>query len=137
MKKLWHLINFALLLGTLALSYKYYTNALDDIPDYFNWVMAIGIVGISLAQTFFFIIGGSILGAVQGGMFESMRLGLMVGGMLAIGRLWPFALAWTAGAFLFSTSTILHTAGAAIITLICFMMNRAVKYLWSELFVNQ
>lgn len=133
MKKLWHLLNLLLLLGTLALAYKFYTNALDDIPDYFNWIMAAGIIGISLAQTCFFVIGGSIFGAVQGGMFESMRLGLMVGGMMAVGRLWPFALAWTFGAFLFSPNTILHTALGLLATLVCFMVNRAVSYLWSEL----
>lgn len=124
------LIHTLLLLGTFVCASNYYMNFQYDIPEYFYWFVFIGVIGVSVAWSFFHVVGGSLFGLAGGDVSDGVKMGAILGLGDALGRLWPYFFAWAGAAFFFAEGEQWHTYAALGGMAVCFVIKQMMRYIW-------
>lgn len=96
-----------------------------SFPGWLYWALLIAVAGVSLVVALFHVVGGGLFGATAGGVLTGMKHGLILGGVEAFGRLWPYAVALALSSFFFNATAKWHT----VIFILLAMAMFAVKYL--------
>lgn len=127
------LIHLFLVAGTFVVACDYYHDFGMELPEWFRYFVAIGVLGISVVWTIIHVIGGSLMGLAGGTALDGVKMGFLIGSAWSLGRLWPYAFAWAGGAFFFATEyPIWHTIIPAIAGVLCLITSFVIKYLWAQ-----
>lgn len=116
---------------TLALSANYFGHLNYQVPDVVYYGVVVAVFGVSLLIALGNMIGGGLMGLTAGGVWDGMRLGLILGIGTAIGRLWPYMLIIAAVAFIYKVAAwvwILSLLGGAI----CYGVHYLMRMIWSH-----
>jgi hypothetical protein len=128
-----NVIHIFLIAGTFALSCDYYGDFGIAVPEWFQYFVGFGVLGISIIWTLIHVIGGSLMGIAGGTALDGVKMGLLIGGAWSVGRLWVYAFAWAGGAFFFAKEyPIWHTVIPVITGIIFLIINLTVKYIWNQ-----
>ncbi len=114
---------------TLALTYAYYVEVNVDIPDWAYLFLGIAVIGVSLVIAIGHVIGGGLMGMTAGGILNGMRLGIMLGLSVSLGRLWPYMLIISVVAFIAHAPT-WHWVTSMLLGLLFLGINLVTKFLW-------
>ncbi|MFT7144520.1 MAG: hypothetical protein ACI9TY_001675 [Alphaproteobacteria bacterium] len=127
------LVHTILLMGTLALTYEYYGNLKEGIviPPIVHTIVYFGVLGVSVIWALAHAMFGAAMGVAAGGIVEGIKMGLTIGVGMSIGRLWPYILAFSVGAFL-NHAVIWVVVGSALLGLVCLGVNSMMKYIWGN-----
>ncbi len=133
-KGIFHILQFLLAIAVLAISTSYYDSSVIEyvIPEYIYWFAIIGVPGLSLLVAGFSLVGGGFFGIVGGTFLEGLKMGLLIGLTNGIARLWPYLLAWSAGAY-FGNQPLLKVIGIALIGAVVYSLHLAVNYFWHNI----
>jgi hypothetical protein len=137
MSFLFNIFQLVLATCTFVVGYVHYAPGIMPAaaPDWLAPVLVdivlFGVVGVSVVLALGHVVGGGFFGMVGGNILDGMRLGLVLGLGMAIGRLWPYILAW-GGAGYFAKAPALHWVGAVVAAVICFGLYRVLIYFWSD-----
>lgn len=131
MKILLGFLHTLLIMGTFAVSYNYYQGFPYEIPLFFYIFLGLGVVGVSVVWVVGHIIGAGAFGLAGGDFWDGMKMGAMIGGCQALGRLWPYMLAWAFGAF-FGEGPNWHTVVSFVMFMAMLAVSRLVAYIWSK-----
>lgn len=132
----WFVLQGLFFMGVVALGADTYINAGQgfgyEIPQWFYLFVGLGVIGIPAFWAVCHIIGGGLFGMAAGGIWDGMKLGFVLGGGMAVARLWPYAGAWGVGTFV--------GEGPIWIVVVSFMLagflyglNKFVMYFWRNL----
>jgi hypothetical protein len=127
-------INSIVVLGVVALSIDYYDPSMIayKIPDMVTQLVLLAVVGVSIFWTVCHVVGGGLLGMAAGGVFDGVKMGLLLGIGLGISRLWPHTLAWAMGAFV-AQGPVWHIVLLVVAALTLFGLNSVMRYFWGSI----
>lgn len=128
-------VHGVLMAGTLVIAGDYYGEfqeyANQGWYNWFKYFVYAGVFGVSVLWAFGHAVGGCIMGMAAGGIWEGLKMGLILGGGLSIGRLWPYMLTLGVGSFLFYNNW-LHTIVLVVVGVACLGVNLSIKFIWSH-----
>jgi hypothetical protein len=134
LKLLFGLISSIVVLGVAALSVDYYDPGMIayKIPDIVTQLVLLAVVGVSIFWTVCHVVGGGLLGMAAGGIFDGIKMGLLLGIGLGISRLWPHTLAWATGAFV-AEGPVWHIVLLVVSAVVLFGLNSTMRYFWGSI----
>lgn len=136
LKPILFIINALLISSVFALGVNEHINSGEGfgyiLPEYFYIAVAVGVLGVSVVWTFLHVLGGCLFGIAAGGLWDGIKLGLLLGLGLGLSRLWPYVMAWTAGIFA-GNAPLLPILGWGFLAIILFGLNRMVMYFWNNI----
>lgn len=125
------IVHFILMMGTLALTYEYYDNLEYNIPKVVHTIVYAGVLGVSVVWAIGHALFGAAMGIAAGGVMDGIRMGLILGFGMSVGRLWPYVLTFAVGAFLCQAQTWVIVA-SALAGFVCLGINTMVKFFWGS-----
>lgn len=129
-KTLFHIAQTFLMMATFAASCHYYERFDVVVPPVLYIILGFGIIGVSVVWFLFHLLGGGIFGVASGGIINGLKIGGTIGLGMSLGRLWPYAMIWAAGAFFFGPPW--HTVAAFLLGMFLFVVNRLMGYVWER-----
>lgn len=120
-----------LVLGVVALTYDYYGQLDYELPDIIKYVVYAGVLGISVLWALLHAFGGGLMGMAGGDILDGIKLGSILGMAMAVGRLWPFLIAFSVGSFL-CQAVWWHWVTAAALGVCCLAVHLGVNFIWSH-----
>lgn len=132
MKILFRIIEGVLWLAVFARAVKYYEPTLQEqVPLWMDMAIVVGVVGVTVLVAVGHVVGGGLMGLSAGGVLNGMKLGLLLGLSMGIGRLWPYLFAIAMASGLFNAPWYhWHTWIFLAMTVIALGLNLIVKYMW-------
>lgn len=120
-----------LMLGTLALTYDFYGQLDAPLPEVITWVVYLGVFGISVGWALVHALLGCLMGMAAGGIWDGLKLGVILGGLLSIGRLWPYLITFSIGSFLCQSPLWLIIV-PFLLGLACLGIYTFTKFMWGQ-----
>ena len=131
MKTVLNFVHVILYLCTLALSYNYYSGMQHQVPELMYYVVMVSVIGVSMMIALGHMVGGGLMGLTSGGIWDGMKLGIMLGLGGAVGRLWPY-LFIIAGVAFICKGPLWHWLGALVAGGICFAVHYIMSFIWKK-----
>ena len=136
MKLILRLIHGFLMISTIVVSMDFYNPDYlgIPIPPILHSVVLIGVPGISAIWAIgHILVAGGLFAISSGGssLWEGLMSGGIIGMGMAVGRLWPFVMCWSLGAF-FAAQNMWHAPVAFVVGLLFLGIERIVKYIWNR-----
>jgi hypothetical protein len=126
-----HIVHGLLMFATFAAAADFYHDFGVSLPPEVNYILFAAIVGVSLVLALGHVVGGGLMGFTAGGVLSGMKLGLLLGSGMAVGRLWPYLGLIAAAAFVFD-GPLSHVISFGVACVVCLGVNMVLKYIWSH-----
>ena len=115
----------------IALEYFAVDMTVVAVPDALRYLTYVGVVGLSVVWALVNVIGGGLFGLTGGGILEGLKMGLILGVAISLGRIWPYVLVVGLVALFFAQGLI---PGVLILTFaaVCLALQIITGYIWSR-----
>jgi len=99
-------------------------------PVYYGVLIAALIVPVFWAVMH--LCGGVLFGIAAGGFLDGCRLGLTLGLGMALGKMWPYMLAFGLGVYL-GDGPLLYAIIGGVLGVLLFGLDRVMNYFWNSM----
>ncbi|MEC9291760.1 MAG: hypothetical protein VX730_05095 [Pseudomonadota bacterium] len=127
------ILHTVLLLCSAWISLDYFAPEMEvpEVPETLQYLTYVGVVGISVVWALVNVIGGGLLGVTGGSIGEGLKMGLILGMAISLGRMWPYAM--TVGLVaLFFAQGLLPGITILIFAAVCLALQIITGYIWSK-----
>ncbi len=127
------ILHTVLLICSAWIAFDYFAFDIDvwPVPETLQYLTYVGVVGISVVWALVNVIGGGILGMTGGSILEGLKMGLILGCAISLGRIWPYAM--TVGLVaLFFAQGILPGVIILIFGAVCLALQIITGHVWSK-----
>lgn len=123
--------------AVLAITYHYYAmlhgnaEGLPTLEPIIYYVVAAAVFVVPLFWAFTHLCGGLLFGIAAGGVMDGLKLGLILGLGLSVGKLWPYVAAAAVGTYL-GQGPALYVWGGAALAVLLFALDKVMFYFWQS-----
>lgn len=102
-----------------------------DIDDIIVYGVAIAVLAVPFFWAVTHLFGGVLFGIAAGGVGDGLKLGLLLGLGMSVGKLWPYVAAASAGVYVGGGPAIYAYGGLAL-ALMLLALDKVMEYFWKS-----